>query len=435
MPENLSGKYDTKLSTVTLPVGWAWVDRETGLTVNNTGYKARLTVDDSNYDYTGVVGYNSTNHYVERTLPVTVSAAENTWTQEPSIAGWTYGETANNPTATPAYGTVTFSYSDRENSTFTADKPTEAGTWYVKAMVTATTEYTGLNKVISFTIAQAEPTYTVPQDLEATFGQTLADVTLPAGFSWTDDTRAVGNAGTNIFTAVFTPDDTKNYKTVADIAITLTVRKADNALTASLSLEGWTYGDTPAAASVDFKFGQPRFLYSDRADGTYTETVPTNAGTWYVKAVVDDTDNYVGAESAPVSFVIAPRNTTADSQITVPDITADTNLDELVLKDGDKVLAQGTDYDVTKTQDGKKVTVTITFKGNYTGTITKTYTVEDKTPSGGNKDKDNNKNTDDKKAVQTGDTASVGLWSALLAFSAGMAALLKGKKRKEETEE
>ena len=286
LPDNLSGVYEALLSTVTLPNGWAWVDGDTQLTVNNTGYKARLTVDDSNYDYTGVDGYNAVNHYVEKTLTVTVSEAENTWTQEPAIADWTYGETASEPTANATYGTATFTYSDSENGTFTADKPTDAGTWYLKATVTATAEYIGLNTVIS--------------------------------------------------------------------------------------------------------------------------------------------------------FVIAPKDTTSDSQITVPEINADTDLDKLVIKDGDKVLVQGTDYDVTKTVDGKNVTVTITFKGNYTGTITKTYTIEDKTPAGGDKDKNNKsdgtKNNNKNGAVQTGDTTPVGLWATLMAFATGVAVFLKKKKHKEETE-
>lgn len=103
------------------------------------------------------------------------------------------------------------------------------------------------------------------------------------------------------------------------------------------------------------------------------DTVPTAAGTWYVKAVVDGTDNYEGAESEVVSFVIEPKSAETDNQIKVPEMSTDTRLDDLVIKDGDKVLVQGTDYDVTQIQDGNKVVVTITFKGNYTGTVVQAY--------------------------------------------------------------
>ena len=437
LPDNLSGVYDEDLSSVTLPDGWAWADGTQKLTVSGTDFPAHFTVDDKNYDYTGVTGYDSTGHYVECMLPVIVSAAANSWTVEPAIENWTYNETASTPTADAAYGDVIISYSDSKTGTYTADRPATAGTWYMRASVSATTEYTGLDTIVEFTISQAEPVYTVPTDLQAVYGQRLKDITLPTGFTWTDQTLDVGNAGTNEFTLTYTPDDS-NYKTVTDIKVTVTVTKADNEQSAPLSLNGWTYGAAPSAASAGFRFGQPRFLYSDRVDGTYTDTVPTAAGTWYVKAVVDGTDNYEGAESEAVSFVIEPKSAETGNQIKVPEMTADTKLDDLVIKDGDKVLVQGTDYDVTRTQDGNKVTVTITFKGNYTGTITKTYTVDDKKPSG-NTDKDKNNSSDkgDTKndSVQTGDTAATGLWAMLMAAAAGAAALLKGKKRKEDTEE
>ena len=80
---------------------------------------------------------------------------------------------------------------------------------------------------------------------------------------------------------------------------------------------------------------------------------------------------YLGhSRKRSATFDINPKNAGADSQLKVPDIAADTSLDNLVLKDGDKMLVQGTDYVVTKVQDGNKVTVTITFSGNYTAMLT-----------------------------------------------------------------
>ncbi|PWJ28639.1 hypothetical protein A8806_108154 [Faecalicatena orotica] len=427
LPDNLSGEYKEDLANVVLPDGWTWTDGTQKLTVSGTGYPARFTVDDKNYDYTGVAGYDNNGHYVECMLPVTVSTASNSWMTEPSIVGWTYNETASLPTGDAVYGDVVFTYSDSRTGIYSAEIPETVGTWYMKASVVATTEYTGLDTIVEFNILQAEPDYAVPTDLQAVYGQSLKDITLPAGFTWTDQKLNVGNAGTNEFALTYTPADS-NYKTVTDIKVTVTVAKAVNEQSVPLSLAGWTYGGTPSAASAGFRFGQPRFLYSDRLDGTYTDTVPTAAGTWYVKAVVDGTDNYESAESEAVSFVIEPKSVQKNSQIKVPEITADTKLDDLLIKDGDKVLVQGTDYDVTKIQDGNKVTVTITFKGNYTGTIVKTYTVNDKNKPSGKKD-------DPNRSVQTGDTTSAGLWAMLMTAAAGTAALLKGKKRKEETEE
>ncbi len=89
---------------------------------------------------------------------------------------------------------------------------------------------------------------------------------------------------------------------------TFTINKAaTNSVTASI--EGWIYGDDPNKPNATATHGQETaiFTYSDAADGTYTETVPTGAGTWYVKATVYETDNYVGAVSEPVEFTIAKK--------------------------------------------------------------------------------------------------------------------------------
>lgn len=74
-----------------------------------------------------------------------------------------------------------------------------------------------------------------------------------------------------------------------------------------VSVEGWTYGDEAGIpeAEADFGIDTVKFMYSDAADGTYTETVPVNAGSYFVKAVIAGTDNYAGIESEPVSFEIA----------------------------------------------------------------------------------------------------------------------------------
>ena len=65
-------------------------------------------------------------------------------------------------------------------------------------------------------ITQATPTYTVPTGLTAKYGQTLAGVALPSGWSWEDGSTSVGDVSTTAktFKATFTPDDSVNYQTV-----------------------------------------------------------------------------------------------------------------------------------------------------------------------------------------------------------------------------
>ncbi len=57
------------------------------------------------------------------------------------------------------------------------------------------------------------------------------------------------------------------------------------------------------------KYGTIKYTYSNTADGTYTEEVPTEAGTHYVKATVEETADYSGLESDAFEFVIGKKNT------------------------------------------------------------------------------------------------------------------------------
>ena len=96
-----------------------------------------------------------------------------------------------------------------------------------------------------------------------------------------------------------TPDSDDATKVTLKFAIT----KAPNKITA-LSLEGWTYGEEPKMPVATAQFGTPTFAYGATADGTFVETVPTAAGSYFVKAKVVATANYDGAEKT-AEFKIA----------------------------------------------------------------------------------------------------------------------------------
>ena len=87
-------------------------------------------------------------------------------------------------------------------------------------------------------ITQATPVYTVPSDLRAAYGQTLADVTLPDGWSWMDGTLSVGDVSAvpDTFKARFTPADTGNYAVVPNIDVPVTVYRADGGSLAETTL-------------------------------------------------------------------------------------------------------------------------------------------------------------------------------------------------------
>ena len=120
-------------------------------------------------------------------------------------------------------------------------------------------------------ITQATPTYTVPTGLTAKYGQTLADVTLPAGWSWMNNTESVGDASTTAktFKAKFTPTDTANYKTVENIDVSVAVGKADAPALADIAVSQ-KYTVTTEQSKDIGNGGMP----ADAGTLTYSEGAP-----------------------------------------------------------------------------------------------------------------------------------------------------------------
>lgn len=71
---------------------------------------------------------------------------------------------------------------------------------------------------VSIHMNTIDPNYTLPTDVKAVYGQTLADVALPSdengAFVWQTPSTSVGNVGSNRFYANYVPTDAKRYGTV-----------------------------------------------------------------------------------------------------------------------------------------------------------------------------------------------------------------------------
>ena len=150
-------------------------------------------------------------------------SSTNEWTQPLSIEDWTYAQPPQEPHASAAYGQVYFEYASSPDGEFSPVQPTQAGTWYVRATVPETDGHGSMQDVQEFHIWKAQPEYTVPQGLSATYGMQLQDVLLPEGFTWTTPQKAVGDVGLRQFDTFYTPQDPANYATVEGIPVTLRV--------------------------------------------------------------------------------------------------------------------------------------------------------------------------------------------------------------------
>ena len=100
--------------------------------------------------------------------------------------------------------------------------PKNAGSYKVVLKAEVNENYIGAQTEMTFEITKAVPTYTLPGDLIIKQGDTLSSIVLPEGFTWKDGTQKVNTLGTQMFKAVFTPEDATNYQTV-DVDITVDV--------------------------------------------------------------------------------------------------------------------------------------------------------------------------------------------------------------------
>ena len=413
----------------------------------------------------------------------------NEFTQPLTITGWTYGETANTPTAVAKYGTIKYTYSNTADGTYTEKVPTNAGTHYVKATVEKTADYSGLESdAVEFVIekktltndnitdiadqtytgGEIKPTievkdgdktlvldtdYTVTYDnntdasdeakvtveiisnnyagtLEKTFtilpktiNTAITQLTAPVKNEVpqteieTDEYTAtvVWSPGVTekfvyntVYTATITITPKTNYtvkgiakngytvsgaETVTNEADSVTVtavysateNKNSNEFTQPLTITGWTYGETANTPTAEAKYGTPKYTYSTAADGKYNDIVPTDAGTYYVKATVEETDKYTGLESDAVEFVIEKKILTNDNITKIADqtYTGEEIKPVIEVKDGDKILVLDTDYTVAyekniKASEEAKAKVEM-ISNNYKGTLEKLFTILPKT--------------------------------------------------------
>ena len=189
------------------------------------------------------------------------------------------------------------------------------------------------------------------------------------------------------------PSDAGIYVVKVDVAATdnyaagsataeFTIARADLDLT--LTLQGWTYGDAAKTPSLSGNDGNGAVTYSyanaEAASAEYTTNVPTNAGSYIIKAVVAVTTNYNAGE-ATANFTIAKANL---SGVTIADIADQTYTGEAITPTvnvtfKDEAVA-ATEYTVGYSNNTGvgEATVTLTATGvNFTAgtTATKTFQI------------------------------------------------------------
>ena len=254
----------------------------------------------------------------------------------------------------PAVSSVVLSSTTLTSSDYSVDYSDNVDAGTATVTVTGQRTYTG-TATTTFTIGKAQLS-----DLQVfiegwTYGAYSAEVNAPrtegndgegtVTYSYKakgagDDTYGTtvpSNAGNYVVRAVVA--ETDNYA-AGEATAEFSIDKAQLA-NVSVLLTGWTYGDAANTPTVNGNLGSGAvtYTYANTAAPSlnYTSDVPTNAGSYSVKAVIAETTNYEGAEVTS-NFTIAKADF---SQVVIADI-ADQNF----------------------TGSAIEPAVTVTFKGN-----------------------------------------------------------------------
>ena len=252
-----------------------------------------------------------------------------------SMDDYVYGETPSTPSLTDrtGNGSVTYYYTTTNSNSggtkwenIQADT-LNAGTYYMYAELGETENYGSFTTAcVKFRVLRAMPTCTKPTGLTAIYGQTLADVTLPDGWSWMNSSESVGGASTAAkkFMAKFTPADTTNYNTVEDIELEVTVNKANQAPLTIQGADGVVYGQTLALTTTGGS-GTGTVTYRIDTDASTGEATidpetgvltPVKVGSVSVIATKAGDNDYNDVTSAPFVLMIKPATPTGEPNYT-----------------------------------------------------------------------------------------------------------------------
>lgn len=365
IPNDLKAGFNDTLEDVSLPTEFTWQNPKES--VGNVG---------TNYHLATYTPPDTNNYEVVKDIeiPVEVGAATPDY-EVPNNLTATYGDTLADITLpVTESGTYKFVLDDETKVGKVGENPFEV------IYTPKDNNYRTVTFEVTIKVEKANPEYIEPSNLTAKYNDTLKDVLLPEGWTWKDETKEVGEAGTNTHIAIFTPSDTNNYKTV-EVEVEIKVVKANPSITELEDLTA-TYGDTLGDISLPTS-----------SNGTYEweDLLTTSVGeagihTFTVTFIPRDEKNYEKVTGIKVTVIVNKKK--VDS-ITLP------TLNEIVYDENNTLasisLPEGWRWDNPNTvpsvdNNGYKATYTPTDTNNYDYTgldlnPTLTLKVAQKTPT------------------------------------------------------
>ncbi len=370
--------YGDALSLITLTDGWAFVDGTIKPSVSDsekTTYSITLKVDDTNYDWSKIVGYK--DGYYTTTITVKINKAEVTDSVKPSIPTiskeLTYGDTLSKIELTNDWtwvdGTIKPSVSDSQNTAYGIKVRVDSDN-YDWSNVSG---YENGYYVQSVKVTVNKATYDMSnikfEDSSLTYDSKehilVINETLPSGvrvsYEITDKNgnvvAAAVNAGEYTVVASFT-GDSENYNTIADKTAKLTIKTKD-IKNATVTLgDSLTYNGVEQTQDI-------KSVNVDKLNVTYkvSGNSATNAGKYTL--VITASGNFSGTLDVKWSIAKASydmsRVTFEGKTVVYDSNTHSLSIDESTLPSGVTVTYENNDK-----VDSGEYTVIAKFNGNFT---------------------------------------------------------------------
>lgn len=323
-----------------------------------------------------------------------------------TITGWTYGSPANAPEVkegNPGKGEVSYKYkvTSEGDDTYSAEVPTAANNYTVKATVAETPNYKEGTAIKTFTISPktiAGATITLTPESFTYNGQNQkptvsvkdgeTDLTLDTDYTVSNE------GGTNVgeYTVTITGKGNYDTQTTATKKFNITVLEKNPTVALANPDEAIVYDgnakEPAVTVSVVIKDGDEPTVLTLNTDYTVAYSDNVNAGTNTAKATVTLKGNYKGTGSC--NFSITPKSI---ANVTIADIadqayTGSAIEPTVTVKDGENTLEKDKDYTISYSNNTAAAastaenapTVIVTGKGNYdpNTTATKKFTITPK---------------------------------------------------------
>ena len=171
----INATYGQRLSNLTLPQGYVWVNpnAEVGVVTDQNGREFDVT-------YTKNSNYNPVNGKVK----VIVGKANTDFVAIGPLNA-VYGQTLNDIDLPMGYY---WNQSSQSVGDATGSEGREFDIRYLKNM-----NYNPVSGKVKVIVAKADLTFVAINPLNAIYGQTLADISLPQGYAWVNPNESVGN--------------------------------------------------------------------------------------------------------------------------------------------------------------------------------------------------------------------------------------------------